>query len=201
MPLLYGIIYFLAGLTIGIAFLFRRSLSHPSWLSPPGDAATEKYPSRRREILRAAGAFLFLLLLDAVPDAVGMLTRTEPQGFFGPGFSYIAFFLGGWVAGRFGGRYGLASVVAYVLILRTLIPLLLIPVGLFFIDSADKSQVFVESVTEQWKPLLLMGPLALVFTLSAAMAGAWQVYGESSSGAGEKIGEEEADAVRVVDER
>lgn len=185
MQVMNGALYALAGLIVWVAFVYRRPLAFPRWLYGP---AVLESPVRRGDLFRAAGALFFLLLLEAVPDAVRGFTGREPSGFFGPGFSYVVFLLGGWVAGRFGGRFGLASVLAFILAFRILIPLVLIPVGLFFIESAVKGQVFIERVMEVWTPLLLLAPYALVFTLASAMAGAWQVYRKNpnAKGNGEK---------------
>jgi hypothetical protein len=169
---LNGVIYALCGVIVWLALAHRRALAFPRW-------AYEKLPARPRgrEILQGVGVFVFLVLLQFVPDAIRLQTNQEPTGFFGPGFLYIVYLLGGWIAGRFGGRYGIAAAMTSVLLPALIYPVS-IPFGLFMIEgSAQKAQVFVQRVLEDWSPVLQLTPQALVFTLTAAMGGAWSAYG------------------------
>ena len=179
MQVLNGVAYFLAGLAVWLAFAYRKPLAFPQWL-----VGSEAFAARsgKGAIPRAVGVFLLLLLLDGLPDMMALVMQGEPYGPLGPGFLYVVFFLGGWIAGRFGGRYGLSATLAFLL-LRVLIPLVSIPLGLFFIESASKGQVFVERVMEQWVPnFLLLAPHSLTYTLAAAYLGAWQAFGISEDG-------------------
>jgi hypothetical protein len=175
MQVMNGVAYALCALTVWLAFAYRRPLSLPQWLLESGNVR-----SVNRELVRAAGVFVFLLVLDGVPDLYEQITGLDRPGFLGPGYLYVVCLLGGWVAGRWGGRFGIASALSYLLF-RVFLPVVSIPVGMFFIDESGKTRIFVQRVVEQWLPLLLTTPAALAFTLTAALAGAWATYGKGSA--------------------
>ena len=170
---LTGIQYALAAIILWVAFACRRPLAFPRWLA---DSEVFRARSGKGDLARAVGVFLLLMILDGIrdPEVIRVVTGQEPQGFLGPGLQYVVYLIGGYIAGRFGGRYGIAAVLTYLLF-RVALPIVSIPVSLYFIESPSRGQIFIDRVVEEWIPLFLVTPQALVYTLAAAMWGAWQV--------------------------
>lgn len=161
--------YALAAIVVLFALNHRRALSFPPWAREPGPEASR---SRTGDMVRVVLVTIFMVVLGGIPTLIEHFTQRPAEGFFGPGFLYVAYLLGGWVAGRFGGRYGIACAF-WVTIFPVLAWPLSLPLGPFLIADPIKSRVFVERVFEIWWPTLLLTPWALAFTLAAAMLGRW----------------------------
>ena len=165
--------FLLAALCMLLAIQFRGELGFPPKFY--GDAAW-KGRAKVREIATAAVVVVVILVIQ------GLLTLIE-QAMQHPIFAdayedlakewylYGAFAVTGWIAGRFGGRYGTACALGTILF-PVVFLLAIVPVGIVALGAVpQKGAIFMHAILLQWYFTVLQAPPALALTLAASMAG------------------------------
>ncbi len=160
----------LAVLCVLVVFQYRAILSFPDWLFDKQEGTTKEGSSSGWK--SAAGVTLFMIVLLGAA-MIGASQLPDGDGGWLEATFVAPFALSGWVAGRFGGRYGLACAIHILLLFLLFIPLAACVALILTGADPVQGKATVDLLIGTWlKMVVPIAPLAIILTVGAAIWGA-----------------------------
>ncbi len=148
-----------------LALVYRRwsALSYPDWVGAPSE--------EREEYGRAALSALLMIGLLSGAAAVTARQGAESLGVW----PALPVAVGAWIAGRYGGRHGLASVTLTLLVFTLFIPAAAALTLIRFATAPAQGLGYATLMLQAWwDSVLPVAPMMMIVMLFVARAGSWR---------------------------